>query len=241
MTLFDIDPAGGEETEALAQIERALSDAGRLVRAERAPALGLAGLADRPDALHRAIRARGGDWAQTRPEWGLADNAAFVVAPRARTLGVDLGGRSFLHDYDWRADSDGSVIELIMTAPMIVTHWINMQYYGSTVDHRRYGSGNKVIHNVVGGRIGVFEGNGGDLRIGLSKQAVHDGRRWMHAPLRLSVFIEAPREMIDTVIGKHVPVRQLVDNRWLCLFRIDPGSGEIERRVKGEWRAVPAA
>ncbi len=42
-----------------------------------------------------------------------------------------------------------------------------MQYYASTVDNHRYGCGNKVLHNVVGGRIGVFEGNGGDLCIGL--------------------------------------------------------------------------
>ena len=80
-----------------------------------------------------------------------------------------------------------------MTAPMVVTNWINMQYHASTVDNRRYGSGNKVLHNVVGGRIGVFEGNGGDLRIGLPMQSLHDGHTLRHAPLRLSVFIEAPR------------------------------------------------
>jgi uncharacterized protein len=36
-----------------------------------------------------------------------------------------------------------------MTAPMIVTNWITMQDYASTVDNHRYGSGNKVLHNVV--------------------------------------------------------------------------------------------
>ncbi len=63
-----------------------------------------------------------------------------------------------------------------MTAPMVVTNWINLQYHASTVDNRRYGSGNKVLHNVVGGRLGVFEGNGGDLRIGLPLQSLHDGQ-----------------------------------------------------------------
>ena len=90
-----------------------------------------------------------------------------------------------------------------MTAPMIVTNWINMQYYASTVDHRRYGSGNKTLHNVTGGRIGVFEGNGGDLRIGLSMQSLHDGERWMHTPQRLTTEIGAPRELIDSIIAKH--------------------------------------
>lgn len=47
-----------------------------------------------------------------------------------------------------------------MTAPMIVTNWINLQYYASVTDHRTYGSGNKMLHNVVADHVGVFEGNG---------------------------------------------------------------------------------
>ena len=110
---------------------------------------------------------------------------------------------------------------LIMTAPMVVTNWINMQYYASVVDNARYGSGNKVLHNVVGGKLGVFEGNGGDLRIGLPMQSLHDGSQWQHTPLRLSVFIEAPQAAIDSIIAKHAVVRQLVDNQWLHLFQIN--------------------
>lgn len=214
-------------------MQLALRKAGERVRAERAPALGLAHLVRRPSALAKALRSRANDWAQTRPEWGLANNAAFIVAPRARTRGIDLAGRCFLHDYNWRRDADGGVLELIMTAPMVVAHWINMQYYASTVDPLRFGSGNKVLHNVVGGRIGVFEGNGGDLRVGLPLQSVHDGERWMHTPLRLSVFIEAPRAAIDAVIAKHSLVRQLIEHRWLHLFRMD---GElVEGYAGGRW------
>ncbi len=62
-------------------------------------------------------------------------------------------------------------VRWIMTAPMVVTNWINLQYHASTVDPTRYGSGNTMLHNVVGGRIGVFEGNGGDLRIGMTAPA----------------------------------------------------------------------
>ena len=151
---------------------------------------------------------------------------------------MDLGGRSFLHDYDHREDADGSLLELIMTAPMIVTNWINTQYLASTVDNRRYGSGNKVLHNVVGGHLGVFEGNGGDLRIGLPWQSLHDGERWLHTPLRLTVIIEAPREAIDTVIARHETVRQLVCNRWLFLMRLDGDQMEIYRN--GRWHAWAA-
>ncbi len=49
---------------------------------------------------------------------------------------------SFLHDYRWEQDGEFKVLELIMTAPMIVTHWINFQYSASTVDNPHYGSGN---------------------------------------------------------------------------------------------------
>ena len=59
---------------------------------------------------------------------------------RARTRGIDLGGRAFLHDYDWRQDSGFGVLELIMTAPMVVASWINLQYYGSTVNNRVFGA-----------------------------------------------------------------------------------------------------
>ncbi|MCB0187394.1 MAG: DUF2309 family protein, partial [Caldilineaceae bacterium] len=140
------------------------------------------------------------DWSQVRPEWGLAGCAALIVAPRERTYGRDLGGRAFLHSYDWRQDRDFTILELIMTAPMVVASWINLQYYGSTVDNQRFGSGNKVLHNVVG-TLGVLEGNGGDLRVGLPWQSVHDGENYVHEPLRLSVVIEAPLPAITDVIA----------------------------------------
>ncbi len=62
-------------------------------------------------------------------------------------------------------DEGFGVLELIMTAPMVVASWINLQYYGSTVNNRAFGSGNKVLHNVVG-QLGVLEGNAGDLQVG---------------------------------------------------------------------------
>lgn len=100
-----------------------------------------------------------------------------------------------------------------MTAPMLVTHWINWQYHASACDPVRLGSKNKVLHNVVGGNLGVFEGNGGDLRIGLSRQSLHDGERWAHEPLRLTVVIDAPQAAIEAVICKHAVVKQLLEKR----------------------------
>lgn len=233
VTLFDIEQLPQSHRPDLERLRLRLVEAGHRTRLERAPSLGLPSLAQRPAALLTQIRRRARDWAETRPEWGLADNAAFIVAPRSRTRGLDLGGRVFLHDYTWTDDRDGAVLELIMTAPMLVTHWINLQYHASTVDPVRFGSGNKVLHNVACGRIGVFEGNTGDLRIGLSRQSVHNGERWMHTPLRLSVFVDAPRDRIDSIISRHPTVRQLVDHRWLHLFRF--AATGIERRHDGNW------
>ena len=209
--------------------------AGNQVRRERAGKLGLTPDAT-PASLLQQLQRRANDGAQTRPEWGLAGNAAFVIAPRQRTRGVDLGGRVFLHDYDAAQDADGSLLEALMTAPMLVTHWINWQYHASTCAPAELGSGNKLLHNVVGGNIGVFEGNGGDLRIGLSRQSLHDGTRWMHEPLRLSVVIDAPAQSIEAVLRKHAAVRQLVENDWLSLWRFDETG--LLRYAAGNWQPL---
>ncbi|MBX3463738.1 MAG: DUF2309 domain-containing protein [Planctomycetes bacterium] len=239
LRLFDEDEVPAGHAAELQQLRAWLARAGERTRAERAPSLGLGHLQGEPRALARALRRRAADWAQVRPEWGLADNAAFVVAPRWRTRHLDLGGRVFLHDYDWRADEGFPVLTLILTAPMVVTNWINLQYHASTVDNRRFGSGNKVLHNVVGGSIGVFEGNGGDLRPGLPLQSLHDGQQWRHTPLRLSVFVAAPAAAIDGILAAHETVRQLVDNGWLHLFRIDDEGHAHARKAGGGWSPMP--
>ena len=64
------------------------------------------------------------------------------------------------------------MLELILTAPVVVASWISLQYYGSTVAPDVFGGSNKLLHNVTGG-IGVVEGNGGPLRAGLPWQSVH--------------------------------------------------------------------
>lgn len=210
--------------------------ASRETRAQRAPLFGIADTSR--DEIEKRVRARSTDWAQTRPEWGLAGNASYIVAPRSRTKNLDLGGRAFLNNYDYKSDPDGSKLELVMTAPMIVGSWINLQYFASTVNNRDFGSGNKTIHNVVGS-VGIWEGNHGDLRVGLPLQSVHDGHKWMHEPLRMSVLIEAPPAMIDIVIENHANVRELLDNGWLHLIAIEGDGKKFSRYCgRGEWRRV---
>ena len=233
---FDLDLMDEAVRERWAKLQTVFAHAGDQVRRERAMTLGLDARAQHAVLLD-LMRRRANDGAQTRPEWGLAGNAAFLIAPRLRSRGAVLDGRTFLHDYDAANDADGSVLEMLLTAPMLVTHWINWQYHASTCDPKRLGSGNKLLHNVVGGRIGVFEGNGGDLRIGLARQSLHDGERWRHEPLRLTVVIDAPAEAIERVIAGHAVVRQLLNNDWLHLWRFAEDGG-FARYTQGHWPAV---
>jgi uncharacterized protein YbcC (UPF0753/DUF2309 family) len=237
VSIFDRHLLPASHAEDLERLDARLAAAGALARRLRAPALG-----EEPteSSVDRRILARSRDWAQVRPEWGLAGCATFIVAPRHRTAGVDLGGRSFLHSYDWREDERAGfpVLELVMTAPMVVASWISLQYYASTVDNRTYGCGNKVLHNVVG-TVGVLEGNGGDLRVGLPWQSVHDGERLVHEPLRLSVVVEAPLEAMNKILEKHPSVRALVDNGWLHLFALGDAGVVTYRYASGlEWEPV---
>ncbi|MCL7751393.1 DUF2309 domain-containing protein [Guyparkeria hydrothermalis] len=234
--LLDLDEGAVDRTK-LDELRQALVQAGDLTRLERLVTL-RENLSDSPadrEAARKAVAHRGRDWSEVRPEWGLAGNAAFIAAPRERTRGLDLAGRSFLHDYDWRRDEGFGVLELILTAPLVVASWINLQYYGSTVDNERQGSGNKVLHNVVGGLVGVLEGNGGDLRVGLSMQSLHDGENWRHEPLRLSAFVEAPAEAIDDIIAGNETLQHLVGNRWLTLLRLTDEGDVQRRRGPGDW------
>ncbi len=227
VTLYTDDRPVQDHAPHLAQAQGWLAAAGAMARGERALRLPRA---DSAASLARRSR----DWAETRPEWALAGCQAFIAAPRARTANRDLAGRAFLHDYNWYRDPDFGVLELIITAPVVVASWISLQYYGSTVAPTLFGGGNKLIHNVVGG-MGVVEGNGGTLRTGLPWQSVHDGDRLAHEPLRLTVCIEAPREAISAVLARHSGVRALFDNRWLHLFALDE-TGQMAWRYVGNLR-----
>jgi len=230
ITLFDTGSVPHSHLDDLRNLKDWLHQASDLTRQKRSAMLGIQGTASH--RLNSTFRKRSNDWSQVRPEWGLAGNAAFIAAPRERTKGLDLGGRVFLHNYQFEADTTHSTLELIMTAPMIVASWINMQYYASTVNNAQWGSGNKVTHNVVGTH-GVCQGNTGDLKVGLPLQSLHDGKKWIHEPLRLTVILEAPREAISGVIARNENVRHLVDNGWLHLLALEEGGRKAYRYASG--------
>lgn len=229
VTIYDDDFAGHGHKSHLQTAQGWLASAGKLARTERALRLPRAANGD-------DVSKRSRDWSETRPEWALAGCKAFIAAPRSRTKGKGLEGRAFLHDYDWQKDDGFGVLELILTAPVVVASWISLQYYGSVVAPHIFGAGNKLLHNVTGG-IGVVEGNGGVLRGGLPWQSVFDGTGYSHDPLRLSVCVEAPAQAITAILEKHPNVRALFDNRWLHLFTLD-ANGAMDQRYDGDLKWV---
>ncbi len=241
VTILDVDVAA-EST--LAHLVRDLKVAGDGVARERAKDLPQADPTASSARLRRQLDRRAGDWAQVRPEWGLAGNAAMVIGPRSLTVDSDLGGRVFLQSYRPDIDPDGTLLETLMAGPLVVAQWISSAYWCSTVDPERFGAGDKTTHNIVIGAegtehalSGVLTGVRGDLRIGLPWQAVSahapDGGRWtglpQHDPVRLLAIVCAPPSTVDAVLSRQPDLARLVLGDWVALQVVDPADGQLWR------------
>lgn len=158
------------------------------------------------------------NWSEVRPEWGLARNAAFIIGPRDSTAHINFEGRAFLHSYDADKDANGTYLEQILTAPVIVAQWINSQYLFSTLDNCAFGAGSKVTSNITG-KIGLMQGNASDLMTGISLQSVYssDTKKY-HRPIRLTVVTYAKPEIVLSIIEKHENLLSLVKNQWIHLM-----------------------
>jgi hypothetical protein len=229
VTLLDAQDAPAELQPVIDDLRTQLAGAGQQQSGVRARHL--------PGPAQR-VRHRGADWAQVRPEWGLARNAAFIVGPRSMTAGLDLDGRAFLHTYDADLDPSGRVLETIMTAPLVVAHWISSQYYFSTVDPEVFGAGDKLLHNPIGAT-GVISGDSGDLRVGLPLQSTHlDGRRH-HQPVRLLAVIQADIVRIERIIAANPILQTLTEGSWLRIAgRSRPHEPWSTRTPSGTWTTI---
>ena len=164
------------------------------------------------------------DWAQPRPEWGLARNASLIIGPRSITEGINLNARSFLHSYDYTQDQDGSLLAAIIGGPIVVAQWINAQYLFSTLDNTAFGGGSKVTAN-ISGKVGCMQGNASDLMHGLSLQSVYEtDSKAYHELVRLTVVIYAPKSFARPLIEKNEKVSELIRNKWIHIIYKEIGA-----------------
>lgn len=234
----DLDQLPPAVLTRVTRIREDLSAAGRLCALERCRALGETGV-DSPETAARRVKRHALDWTQVRPEWGLSQNACFIIGRRALSQGLELNGRAFLHSYDHRIDSDGRLLEAILSGPLIVAQWINLEHYFSVVDNEGFGSGSKAFHNVTG-RFGVMTGNVSDLRTGLPAQTVLKGEQPYHQPMRLITVIEAPLARVQDLLARLYKPRELVDNGWIRLLVLDPDDGAAQLFEQGRWQRLPS-
>ena len=178
------------------------------------------------------------NWGETRPEWGLAKNAAFIVGSRDLTSSMHLDGRCFMHSYNWKSDTEGTALAGIMGGPMVVTQWINNHYYFSTVDNDKFGGGSKITHNITG-QFGVVQGNGGDLKMGLPLQSLKASDTEMyHQPLRLTTIIHAPLGRVELILRKNKHLETLLDNEWMYLKVIDSNDSNRFKTYKKNYNWI---
>ena len=241
LELFDLDLLPPGHLIYTERLQNGLKAASRLCAAERMVTLGVPADAADPDVAYRAAWRNANDWSQVRPEWGLSRNAAFIIGRRHLTQHLSLEGRTFMHSYDYQADRKGRLLENILSGPLVVAQWINMEHYFSTVDNDHYGSGSKVYHNIIR-NFGVMTGNFSDLRTGLPAQTVLKDGLPYHEPLRLLTIIEAPFEHARRAIYSVANVRNLVLNGWVRMAIFDPVVRCLYLYEDGDWqdRTPPA-
>jgi len=240
IAISDVDLLPPTHLVYLDRLKKGLTAAARLCSQERLPTLYPAQEQQEPAVAERMMQRNAVDWSQVRPEWGLSGNAYFIIGNRELTKQMPLYGRAFLHSYDYHLDKKHRLLENILTGPLVVGQWINMEHYFSTVDNERFGSGSKVYHNVAG-RFGVMTGNISDLRTGLPAQTVLGNGKPYHQPLRLITVIEAPFEHAVQAIDAVVSVKTLVRNGWIRMLIIDPETRTVYTYEDGDWHKQPCA
>lgn len=238
LRLFDLDRVPASHVVYMDRLRKGLLAASRLCTQERMVTLLDSGARLRPGEASRHAVRNAMDWSQVRPEWGLAGNAYFIIGRRILTQSFPLEGRAFLHSYDYRVDPKRRLLATILTGPLVVGQWINMEHYFSTVDNERFGSGSKVYHNVAG-RFGVMTGNLSDLRTGLPSQTVLERGLPYHDPVRLITVIEAPFDHAVAAVEEVSVVKTLVRNGWIRLLILDPERNTVAFYEDGAWSHRP--
>lgn len=212
---FDLDKIPSQACEKInqftANFERAL-DANAI---ERCRAFKLIHKNIKPKQARKALALRSTSIFEPRPELNHAGNASCIVGRRELTRNISLNRRAFLQSYDPSVDSQGVLLEEVLSAVIPVCAGINLEYYFSRIDPDKYGAGTKLPHNVIG-LIGVANGVGGDLLTGLPIQMTE-----FHDPIRLMLVVEQKPEVVKKVLKENPALGEWVFNEWVILFVAD--------------------
>jgi hypothetical protein len=222
--LFDLDTLPATYNDDLELIRKLLDQARARNAHERARRFESCPAGADPVEALRHVEERSEHLAQPRPEYGHCTNAVCIVGRRSLTRGLFLDRRAFLVSYDADQDADDRSLASLMAAVVPVCAGISLEYYFSFVDNDRYGCGTKLPHNVTG-LVGVMDGHASDLRTGLPWQMVS-----IHEPVRILFVVETTPERLNNIIDRSASLKQLVENRWIRVATIDPGSGRVHVR-----------
>ncbi len=226
----DMDILSSEELSKYKKVMDDFNQASALSRQERKEVLPYTHTEN--DIMQKAM-----DWSEPRPEWGLAGNMGVYAGPRNSVKHLPLNNRFFLHSYDWTVDNDDAeILTRIFDGPLIVGEWINLEHYFSTVDNGIYGAGSKVYHNVVG-KIGVYNGNYSDLKIGLPTQSVLLEGKAYHEPVRLLSFVEAPLEKVGKAVENSI-AKEFILNEWIRPVIIDKEAKKVYAYEAGDFKVI---
>ncbi|WP_437729902.1 YbcC family protein [Sorangium sp. So ce1335] len=227
VVLYDEHLAPASHRGELAALRSALDAARELHAHERCRRFASAPREGDPARALAHVEARAADLSEARPELGHVTNAVCVVGRRALTRGLFLDRRAFLVSYDPTQDPAGAILERVLLAVGPVGAGINLEYYFSCVDNRRYGAGTKLPHNLAS-LLGVMEGSLSDLRTGLPRQMIE-----IHEPVRLLVVVEASTETAAALCARQPALRELIGNGWIQLACVDPATRRIARFTGG--------
>ena len=177
------------------------------------------------------------DWSETRPEWGLAGVMGVFAGPRKSVKHMAFGNRLFLHSYDADLDNENAdILTRIFNGPLVVGEWINLEHYFATVDNVTYGAGSKVYHNVVS-KVGVFNGNFSDLKIGLPTQSVLLEGEAYHEPVRLLTYMEAPLDTVGKAVENSI-AKEFILNEWIRPIIIDKKAKKVYSYESGDFKVI---
>jgi uncharacterized protein YbcC (UPF0753/DUF2309 family) len=227
---YDFNILSKEETLVFDTVIKDFNQASFEARAQRVKSLPNASTDE--DMIIKSM-----DWSEPRPEWGLAGNMGVYAGPRSSSKHIDFNNRLFLHSYDWKIDNENAeILTRIFDGPLVVGEWINMEHYFATVDNAVYGAGSKVYHNVVS-KVGVYNGNYSDLKIGLPSQSVLSEGKAYHEPVRLLTFMEAPLEIVGKAVENSL-AKPFILNEWIRPIVIDKEAKKVYSYEYGEFIVI---